>query len=213
MNMNVCKPRAAVGAVAGVMVVLAVSVLASACAPLLLGGAMVGGGLVVVDRRTAGTQLEDETIEFKAAARARELSPAGHVNNTSYSRLLLITGEVPSEVDRNLLAQQLARVENVRSVVNELAVMGNTSLTARSNDSIISAKVKASFLDAKDLQATAVKVVTERGTVFLMGRVTEREAARAADLARGVNGVQKVVRVFEMLTEAELATLQPPASK
>ena len=209
MSMKLLQSRST----AGLLGAIAVVVLASACAPLLMGGAMVGGSLVAVDRRTAGTQLEDETIEFKAAARSRELSPAGHVNQTSYNRMLLITGEVPSEVDRNLLAQQLARVESVRSVVNELAVMGNTSLTARSNDTIISAKVKASFVDAKDLQATAVKVVTERGTVFLMGRVTEREATRAADLARGVNGVQKVVRVFEMVSEAELAKLLPAPSK
>ena len=209
MSMKLLQPRST----AAVLCALGVAVLAGACAPLLMGGAMVGGSLVAVDRRTAGTQLEDETIEFKAAARSRELSPAGHVNQTSYNRMLLITGEVPSEVDRNLLAQQLARVESVRSVVNELAVMGNTSLTARSNDTIISAKVKASFVDAKDLQATAVKVVTERGTVFLMGRVTEREATRAADLARGVNGVQKVVRVFEMVSEAELAKLLPAPSK
>ena len=209
MSMKRLKSRST----AGVLGAVAVAVLTSACAPLLLGGAMVGGSLVAVDRRTAGTQLEDETIEFKAAARSRELSPAGHINQTSYNRMLLITGEVPSEVDRNLLAQQLARVESVRSVVNELAVMGNTSLTARSNDTIISAKVKASFVDAKDLQATAVKVVTERGTVFLMGRVTEREANRAADLARGVSGVQKVVRVFEMVSEAELAKMQPAAPK
>ena len=211
MSMNLLNSRSMAGALGAIAV--AVSVLTSACAPLLMGGAMVGGSLVAVDRRTAGTQLEDETIEFKAAARTRELSPAGHVNSTSYNRMLLITGEVPSEVDRNLLAQQLARVESVRSVVNELAVMGNTSITARSNDSIISAKVKASFVDAKDLQATAVKVVTERGTVFLMGRVTEREATRAADLARGVNGVQKVVRVFEMVSEAELAKMLPAAPK
>ena len=88
------------------------------------------------------------------------------------------------------------------------SVMGPSSLTARSNDTILTSKVKASFVDAKDLQAQAVKVVTERGVVYLMGRVTEREANRATDLARGVSGVQKVVKVFEMLTEAELASLE-----
>ena len=103
--------------------------------------------------------------------------------------------------------QAIARIENVRSTVNDLAVMGASSLGARSNDTILTSKVKATYIDAKDLQASAVKVVTERGTVYLMGRVTEREATRAAELARSISGVQKVVRVFEVLTEAELATL------
>ena len=126
---------------------------------------------------------------------------------TSYNRLVLITGEVASEADRTAIEQTISKIENVRSVVNELAVMGSASLTARSNDTILTSKVKASFVDAKDLHASSVKVVTERGTVFLLGRVTEREATRAADLARGVSGVQKVVRVFEILTDAELAEL------
>ena len=105
------------------------------------------------------------------------------------------------------MEQTVSRIENVRSVVNELAVMGNSSLTSRSNDAILSGKVKATFVDAKDLQANAFKVYTERGTVYLMGRVTEREANRAVDLARTISGVQKVVRVFEILSEAELADL------
>jgi osmotically-inducible protein OsmY len=131
----------------------------------------------------------------------------GHVNVTSFNRQVLITGEVPSEADRVAIEQSISRIENVRSTVNDLAVMGSSSLTARSNDAILTSQVKATFLDAKDLQATAVKVVTERGTVYLMGRVTEREATRAVDLARGISGVQKVVRAFEILTEAELAAL------
>jgi osmotically-inducible protein OsmY len=122
---------------------------------------------------------------------------------------VLLTGEVPSEADKVGVEQAVARIENVRSIVSELAVMGTTSLTARSNDTILTSKVKASFVDAKDLFANAFKVVTERGTVYLMGRVTEREANRASDIARGVSGVQKVVRVFDMITEAELAEVQP----
>jgi osmotically-inducible protein OsmY len=147
-------------------------------------------------------------------ARASEVAPSGHVNVTSYNRMVLITGEVASETDRRAVEQVIGRIENVRSVVNEVAVMGNTSLTARSNDTVLSGKVKASFVDAQDLQANALKVVTERGTVYLMGRVTEREAGRAADVARAVSGVQKVIRVFEIISEAELANLQPkPATK
>jgi osmotically-inducible protein OsmY len=177
------------------------------CAAVAIGAA-AGTALVVVDRRTAGVQLEDQNIELKSLTRVREvLAERGHVNVTSYNRMALITGEVPTEADRTAVEQAIARIENVRSTVNDLAVMGPTSLTARSNDAILTSKVKATYVDAKDLQATAVKVVTERGTVYLMGRVTEREASRAVELARGIAGVQKVVRVFEVLTDAELATL------
>jgi osmotically-inducible protein OsmY len=183
--------------------------LLSACAPLLLGGAMVGGGMVALDRRTSGAQLEDQAIELKSLSRVRDLATLGNVSVTSYNRLLLITGEVPKDSDRAAVEQALARIENVRSVVNELVVAGNSSLSTRSNDAILSAKVKASFVDARDLQANAIKVVAERNIVYLMGRVTDREANRAAEVARTVPGVQKVVRVFELLSEAELADLQP----
>jgi len=189
-----------------VAAVLAAAAL-SGCAAIVVGGA-VGTAMVVTDRRTAGTQLEDQNIELKALTRIREsVGDRGHINTTSYNRLVLLTGEVQSEADRGAVEQSIGRIEGVRSVVNELAVMGASSMTARSNDTILTSKVKASFIDAKDLQAGALKVVTERGVVYLMGRVTEREANRATDLARGVSGVQKVVKVFEMLTEAELATL------
>ena len=177
------------------------------CALLVVGGA-VGTAFVVSDRRTSGVLLDDQAIELKAANRIREaVGERGHVNVTSYNRTVLLTGEVASEADRNAIEQTVSRIENLRSTLNELAVMGSSSVTARSNDAILTSKVKASYLDAKDVQANAIKVVTERGSVFLMGRLTEREATRAAELARGVSGVQKVVRVFEILTEAELAGL------
>ena len=182
----------------------------SACAPLILGGAMVGGSFMAIDRRTSGAQVEDEAIELKAVNRVRDtVGERGHVNVTSYNRSVLITGEVPSEADRMAVEQAIARIENVRSTINELAVMGSSSLTSRSSDAIVTGKVKATFVDARDLQANAIKVVTEHGTVYLMGRVTEREANRATDLARSVSGVQKVVRVFEIISEAELANLLP----
>lgn len=184
-----------------------------ACAPLVVGGAMVGGALMVTDRRTSGAQVEDQAIELKALNRAREVAgDRGHINATSYNRQVLLTGEVSSDADKAAIEQSVARIENVRSIVNELGVMGATSLTSRSNDTLLTSKVKASFVDAKDIQANAFKVVSERGTVYLMGRVTEREATRAADMARSIGGVQKVVRVFEILTEAELAELQPKAA-
>ena len=188
---------------------LATTTLLGACAPLLLGGAIVGTALSVSDRRTSGAQLEDEAIELKSIGRLRDaLGGRGHINVTSFNRTVLITGEVPAQADRDAAEQTIARIENVRATVNELAVMGTSSLTARSSDTIITSKVKASYIDAKDLQANAVKVVAERGTVYLMGRVSEREANRATEIARGVGGVGKVVKVFEILSEAELADLQ-----
>lgn len=192
------------------LVGLAAATLMSACAPLLVGGAVVGTSMVVTDRRTSGTQLEDQSIELKAKTRVREaVGERGHVNITSYNRTVLLTGEVAADVDKVAVEQAVAKIEGVRTVVNELAVMGSSSIASRSNDAVLTSKVKASYIDAKDVFANAIKVTTERGTVYLMGRVTEREANRASDIARGVAGVQKVVKVFEVITEAELADLQP----
>ncbi len=180
----------------------------SACAPVVVGGAMVGSALLASDRRTAGAQVEDEGLEVKAAARVRELlSDQAHVNVTSYNRVVLITGEVPRAEDKVTVEQAVRRLEGVNSIVNDLAVMPASGLKDRSLDSILSARVKASFIDAKDLISTSFKVTTERGVVYLMGRVTEREANRASEVARGVSGVAKVVRVFDILTEDQLANL------
>lgn len=189
---------------------VALSALAAAlagCAPLIVGGAVVGSGLVITDRRTTGTQVEDQSIEFKAAARVRELATLGRVDVVSYNRIVLLTGEVPAAADRAAVEKAVAAVENVRSVVNELTVGDKPSLAARSNDAVLAGKVVATMIDTKDVQANAYKVVAERGVVYLMGRVTEREAQRGAEIARSVSGVQKVVRVFEILTDAELAAL------
>lgn len=188
----------------------------TACFPLIMGGAVMTG-FVATDRRTSGAQLEDEGIELRAASRIRDnLGDRVHVNATSYNRRVLLTGEVPSAQDRQLVEQVVARVDNVQSVVNELAVLGISTLTQRSSDVLVSSRIKAAFIDAKDLFANAYKVVTERGTVYLMGRVTQREADRATDIARSTSGVQKVVRVFEIISEDELRNLLPqpaPESK
>jgi osmotically-inducible protein OsmY len=191
---------------------LASATLLSACAPLIVGGAVLGGTLMATDRRTSGTQIEDEAIELKSMNRIRELlGDRGHASATSYNRMVLLTGQVPSEADKAAIEQSVQQVQNVRSTVNELQVAGATSLTSRSNDTILTSKVKASLIDAKDLSAKAIKVVTERGVVYLMGRVTEREAKRAVEIARGVGGVQKVVRVFDVITEQELVDITPKA--
>lgn len=181
----------------------------SACAPLMVGGAVMGS-MVAMDRRTSGAQVEDEGIELRAVSSVREhLGERVHVNITSYNRQVLLTGEVPSPQDKQLVEQVVSRVENVRSIVNELDVLGNSTLTQRASDSLVTGKVKAGLLDAKDLFANAFKVVTERGTVYLMGRVTQREAERATDIARGTGGVQKVVRALEIISEEELNSMLP----
>jgi osmotically-inducible protein OsmY len=193
---------------------LAAATTLSACAPLLLGGAIMGSSMVVTDRRTSGAQVDDQAIELKATKRINDLlGDRGNVSTTSYNRVVLLTGTVLAEPDKAAVERSVAGIENVKSVVNEVAVGTAASFGNRSNDTLLTSKVKASMVDAKDVQANAYKVVTERGIVYLMGRVTEREANRAADISRGVSGVQKVVKVFEIVSEAELAELQPrPAS-
>ena len=150
------------------------------CAPLVIGGGAVVGTLMATDRRTTGTQVEDEGIEMRTASRIREtLGDRVHVNVTSYNRQVLLTGEVPTAADGQKVEQIAQGVDNVRSVVNDLGVMPASSLTQRSRDAFISTKVRASLVDAKDLSANAFKVVTERDVVYLMGRVTQREAKRS----------------------------------
>lgn len=207
MNLQTMKKSVLLLALTG-----AVSVVLSGCFPVVMGGAVVGG-LVAIDRRTAGAQLEDETIDLRASSRIREnLGERVHVNVNSYNRRVLLTGEVPNAQDKALVEQIVARVENVQSVVNELAELGNATLTQRSSDTLVTGRVKAGLVDAKDLYASAFKVVTERGTTYLMGRVSQREADRATEIARSTNGVQKVVRVFEIISESELRnTLPQPA--
>ena len=186
----------------------------SACAPVVLGGAYMGT-LVATDRRTSGSQLEDEGIELRANSRIREnVGERVHVNIVSYNRRALLIGEVPTAQDKQLVEKIVQGVDNVREVVNELAVMGNSSFTQRSSDAIVTGKVKANLLDAKDLFANAFKIVTERGTVYVMGRVTEREAKRGTEVISGTSGVQRLVRVLEIISEDELARLmpQPPAA-
>ena len=177
------------------------------CAPLLVGGVVVGGSMLMTDRRTTGAQIEDESIESKAKTRVHALATLGQISITSYNRTALVTGQVPGENEKAQVTKAVSGVENLRTVVNELTVGPNASLSSRSNDAVVLTKVKASMVDAKDLQANTFKVVVDRGVVYLMGRVTEREATRGTNLSRSVPGVQKVVRVFEILTEEELAAL------
>ena len=183
----------------------------SACAPLIVGGAVMTG-VMVTDRRTTGTQVEDESIEIKVASAVRQdLGDRVHLNVTSFNRQVLLSGEVRTAADKERAEKLASSQENVNAVVNDLVVMPVSSLTQRSKDIVITGRIKAAFVDAKDLQVNAVKVVTERGIVYLMGRVTAREAKRATDIARGMSGVTKVVRVFEEISEQELQRLSRPS--
>jgi len=194
-----------------VLVTLTAATVASTlggCVPLVVGGAVMTG-MVATDRRTSGAQLDDEGIEVRIVNRLHEaFGDRVHVNATSYNRQVLLTGEVGSAYDKQRVEQIVSRVDNVRTVVNELALIGGSSFTQRSGDSVITGRVKAALLDAPDISGNAFKVVTERGAVYLMGRVTKREAERATEVVRGVGGVQKVVRVFEIISEAELQRIQ-----
>lgn len=182
----------------------------SGCVPLVIGGAALGGAMVATDRRTSGTQLEDQGIEVKAANRIREVTgDRSHVNITSYDRQVLLTGEVFNDADKAAVEAAVARVENVRGVVNELIVGWPSSTNDRSRDTLITTKVRATLVDAKDLAANAFTVVTERNVVYLMGKVTEAEATRATDLIRTISGVQKVVRLLDIITPEQLADRKP----
>jgi len=195
-----------------IVLALYTSSLLVGCAPIMLGG-MAGTVVVATDRRTSGIQLEDESIELRASKRIREVyGDRVHVNVNSYNLQVLLTGEVPSDKDRLAVFKIVSEVENVKSVLNELAIAPNTTYAERTNDVLIAGKVKASIIDTKDLMVNTFKIVTEHGNVYLMGRVTQNEANRATEVVRNVSGVNQVIRVFQLMTDAELKALNPPAS-
>ncbi len=169
------------------------------CFPVVAAG--VGtGALMASDRRTTGTYVEDEGIELKAGNRISEkYKDTAHVNVTSFNRHVLITGEAPNEEAKADIAKIVASITNVKAVSNELAVSGKAGLTSRGSDTIITGDVKVRFFDNKIFQPDHVKVITENGTVFLMGLVYHKEADAAAEIASTTSGVQRVVKVFEYL--------------
>jgi|694.fasta_scaffold13746_8 osmotically-inducible protein OsmY len=192
------------------------------CAPLLagcFGTAAVGVGtgvLMLTDRRNPETFVSDEGMEIRAANRITEkYGDKVHVNVTSYNRMVLLTGEVPNEAAKADVEKLASGVPNVKSISNELAIAGPSSFGGRSNDSYITSKVKARFVDANKFSPNHVKVVTEAGVVFLLGMVTQAEANAAVEIARTTGGVQKVVRVFEIITPEQAKALDntaPPAA-
>ena len=166
------------------------------------------GALMIVDRRNAETYLADEAIEIRSFNRINEkFGDKVHVNVTSYNLKVLLTGEVPDEGIKAELEKAVAGIANVKGVVNEAQVGAVSGFQARSNDTYITSKVKARFIDANKFQANHVKVVTEAGTVFLLGLVTRKEADEAAEITRTTAGVKKVVRVFEYVEIREAQRL------
>ena len=153
--------------------------------------------LVATDRRTAGTYLEDETIEWKVFGRLREGFPGAHVNATSYNRRVLLTGEAPNEDMKKKIEEAVRTIENVKEVTNELQVAGASSIASRGNDSLVTSNVKARMVNNGRFPPQHVKVLTEAGTVYLMGLVTPQEGDAAVEIARNTSGVVRVVKVFE----------------
>ena len=181
----------------------------SGCVEMIVGSAVMGT-VAASDRRTLGAQTEDKTIAVKGEVRIPKIvGDAGHVNIASFNRRVLLTGEVRDAAMKAAVERDVRTIDGVRSVANEMEIAEQSTYTSRSSDALITTKVKASLVDMKTVSANSFKVVTERGTVFLMGRVTQREGTVGSDVARGVNGVQKVVKLFDYITEEELKQLQP----
>lgn len=184
------------------------------CAAAVIGAGGVMAAASLEDRRSTGTQIEDEGIEVRATNRVAErFKEQAHVNVTAFNRAVLITGEAWDEATRAEIEKVVAAVPNVRNVTNDLQVGGLSSAGSRTNDVSITGKVRARFLNAKGFNSLHVKVVTEVGVVYLMGLVTEAEGNAAAELARTTGGVRKVVKVFEYCksTDEQCRPAPPPA--
>lgn len=166
------------------------------CVPLAITGA--GTAVVVAnDRRTAGTYLEDETIEWKVYGRMKDRFAGAHANATSYNRRVLLTGEAPTEEAKKQIEEVVRGIENVKEVTNELQVAGASSLASRGNDSLVTTNVKARMVNNGKFSPAHVKVLTEAGVVYLMGLVSPQEGDAAVEIARTTSGVNRVVKVFE----------------
>lgn len=183
----------------------------SGCVAALVGGAMVGTALVTSDRRTVGSQTEDATIELKSANRISAMfGNEVHVSVNSYNRKVLLTGEVSDQATKERITEVVQNVENVRSVVNEIEVSELlTSFSARSSDTLLATKVRTKLLGTPDIYSSSFKIVVENGVVYLMGRVSQREAETATEAVREIPGVKKVVKVFEYIDESELDNGRP----
>ena len=183
-----------------IAVILALFPFLQSCAPLLIGAGVGAGVMMADDRRTSAALLEDQTIELKIKNRINEkYDDRLHVNITSFNRFVLLTGEAPTEEIKQDLTIVALEVQNVRNVQNEVIVAGNSSLTSRSSDALLTSRIKGRLTQNKDVSSNHVKVVTENGTAFLMGLVTRAEAEAAAQTAATTSGAQRVVKVFEYI--------------
>ena len=193
------------------MALAGLSVLAG-CGALVVGGAAATTATVATDRRTTGEQVEDQAIELKVSAEMRRLfGDRARVHVTSYAGLVLLAGDVPTENDRRQAEAAAARVEKVKRVVNELRVGPLTPLSVRTNDTWLTSKVKTNLINTKQVPSRTITVTTERGVVYLLGKVTDTEAQMAAKVASGVAGVNKVVKLFHIVSAASLAERPSPA--
>ncbi len=198
----------------GLLMASALLPLLQGCFPVVAAG-VASGAMATLDRRSFGTQAEDETIEWKASARVSEkFGEKVHVNYTSFNRKILLTGEVPNQEIKTEIERLVSEIANVQGNYNELAIGTITTFSARSNDAYITSKVKGRFIDAGNFNSIRVKVVTEGGTVFLMGLLTQHEADSAVWVARTTAGVLKVVKVMEIISDAKARELDnDPADK
>ena len=180
-----------------------VPLLFSGCAAVVIGGVAAGATATVAhDRRTTGVFVEDESIEQKALksfSADKEIKDSSHINVTSYNTVVLITGETPNEDIRNRVVNIVREIPKVTHVYNELTIAAPSSWTSRSSDSLITSKVKTNLLTVKDFDGTRVKVVTDKGVVYLMGILTRPEADIATGEAQRTGGVQKVVTLFQYI--------------
>ncbi|MFN3790748.1 BON domain-containing protein [Massilia sp.] len=203
------KLRPLAGLLSKIVLGTALAASLSGCVAMAVGGAATAV-LSANDRRTLGMQTEDKAINVKAELKLRQLTGEnGHINVTSYNRKVLLTGEVRDDTMKQAAEREVRAIDNVVSVINELEIAGPSSYTSRSNDALITTKVKASLVDKKTVSATAFKVTTERGIVYLQGLVTQREGNIAADVAKGVPGVVKVVKIFEYIADEDPRANQP----
>ncbi len=170
------------------------------CFPLAATG-LAASALMIDDRRTTGTYIEDENIEWKSLARTREKFRDVHISTTSYNLNVLLTGQAPTEAVKNEIADVVRTIPSVKNITNEIAVSGNVSLAARGNDALVTSNVKARLLGNGKVSPNHVKVVTENGVVYLMGIVTQQEGDAAAEVARTTSGVARVIKVFEYITQ------------
>lgn len=174
----------------------------SACVPLVVGGAAAGAA-VATDRRTSGAYIDDQAIELKASDQVSAKLPSAHVNIASYNRAVLMSGEVPSEAAREQAELIVRGTPNVRKVYNHTVVAGSSALSERNNDTWITTKVRTRLLDGKGFSPQTIKIVTERGVVYMMGLVTQAEGEAAARVVSQTSGVQKVVTLFEYISEVQ----------